>query len=325
MRATEFLMPFLKDSPLVKRVVPTASSETGLRAAGVSDIRAITIHMAEGGGTVSWLARPDGNSSHYVIEYSGVIVQMVPERNWAGSINPKLIRQDNDPPYTFMDETVTYGRSAQLAAIGPLFSRDPNRYVIAFEVEGFAAAGPNSAQRGSIRALVNDIRRRRGPLPCLGHRDWQDYKACPGHRIPWADYGGHARKVGHAPTPPPEVDTMGPFVTPEKPQQVLLREDTSRPGNSVWLYSTSELKPDGHEVSLSPKPFRPLKHVGSLRGVVIVAYEPSTPDANDTSVAMYVAAAGVSSFQPVVGTEPDCTGEVAAAIRADRAKAHIVY
>lgn len=194
------------DSPLVRRFVPTASSETGPRAGGVGDIKAITIHMAEGGGTVSWLARPDGNSSHYVIEYSGTIVQMVPERNWAGSINPKLVRRDNDPRYTFDGETIVYGRAAQLAAVGAIAASDPNRYVIAFEVEGFAATGPNSAQRGALRALVGDIRRRRGPLPCLGHRDWQNYKACPGHRIPWSDYGGHAEKVGSVPKPQPEAD-----------------------------------------------------------------------------------------------------------------------
>jgi hypothetical protein len=29
-------------------------------------------------------------------------------------------------------------------------------------------------------------------MPCLGHRDFQNYKACPGKLIPWKDYGGHA-------------------------------------------------------------------------------------------------------------------------------------
>lgn len=320
-------MTFLKDSPLVRKVVPTASTETGLRAGGVGDIKAITIHMAEGGGTVSWLARPDGNSSHYVIEYSGVIVQMVPERNWAGSINPRLVRKDNDDAYTFQDETIVYGRAAQLAAVGVTAAADPNRYVIAFEVEGFAKAGPNSLQRGSIRALVNDIRRRRGPLACLGHRDWQNYKACPGHRIPWADYGGHARKVAYAPpTEPPEDSDMGPFVTWEKPLQVLLKEDPKRPGHSVWLYSTDALKPDGKEKSLDPMPFRPLRLVGRTPGNVdIVAYEPAGSDANVTSQAMYVSMDGVSSYQPIVGAEPDCRGEVAAAIREDRAKAKVVW
>lgn len=319
-------MPFLKDSPLVRRVVPTASTETGLRAGGVSDVRAITIHMAEGGGTVSWLARPDGNSSHYVIEYSGVIVQMVPERNWAGSINPKLVRKDNDPGYRFQDETIVYGRAAQLAAVGATAAADPNRYVIAFEVEGFASAGPNSLQRGSIRALVNDIRRRRGPLPCLGHRDWQNYKACPGHRIPWADYGGHARKVAYSPGTPEPEDSMGPFITWEKPLQVLLKEDPARPGHSVWLYTTDALKADGHEKSLDPKPFRPLRLVGRTPGQVdIVAYEPAGDDTNATSTAMYVSMDGVSSYQPVIGAEPDCTAEVAAAIRNDRQKAKVVW
>lgn len=34
-------------------------------------IRAIVVHMAEGGGTVAWLTRDDGNSAHYVVEGSG--------------------------------------------------------------------------------------------------------------------------------------------------------------------------------------------------------------------------------------------------------------
>ena len=184
-------MTFTADSPIAARVVASPASEIGQRAGGTADIRAITIHMAEGGGTVSWLTRPDGNSSHYVVEYTGRVTQMVPEAYWAGSMNPDLTRTTDDAPFEYLGETITYGVTASKRCLGDGW-RDPNRFVIAIEVEGFAKDGPNDLQRTALRRLVADIRSRRGPLPCLGHRDQQAYKACPGKRIPWADYGGHA-------------------------------------------------------------------------------------------------------------------------------------
>lgn len=162
--------------------------------------RAIVIHMAEGGGTVSWLTRPDGNSSHYVVEYTGRVVQMVDESEAAGSMNPKATRTTDDPPYTFEGETVVYGRTA-LDRAG--LTADPNRYAIAIEVEGFAASGPNDAQIVALERLVADIRQRRGGLHVLGHRDQQDYKACPGKRIPWTRFGGHG-----APTEAEDMKTI---------------------------------------------------------------------------------------------------------------------
>lgn len=137
------------------------------------------------------------------------------------------------------------------------------------------------------------------------------------------DQRGPFRRYFAVPTPTPGVKPMGPFTTPEQPTQVLLREDPKRPGHSVWLYTTDALVADDpHRVSLDPKPFRPLRHVGTTpAGVVIVAYEPAGGDPNATSTAMYLALGGVSSFQPVVPANPDCS----AAIAADRAKARIVY
>ena len=117
-------------------------------------VRAIAIHHAEGGGTVSWLTR-----------------------------------NDDDKPFTFMGEVIVYGVTANKAALGEYW-RNPNAAVIAIEVEGFAAEGPNAAQRISLGRLVVDIRTRHD-VPALGHRDWQNYKACPGRKIPWVDYGGH--------------------------------------------------------------------------------------------------------------------------------------
>jgi hypothetical protein len=190
------------DSPVATRFVaaPDHWSRNGARP------RAIVVHMAEGGGTVSWLTRDDGNSSHYVVEYSGAVVQMVPEELAAGSMNPRLTRSTDDPPYTFDDETVTYGATALEAA---RMHVDPNRYAIAIEVEGFAAHGPNAAQVEALAALIADIRRRSATeLHVLGHRDQQLYKPCPGHRMPWSTIAGrHGAPLEELPDMPVKAIT----------------------------------------------------------------------------------------------------------------------
>jgi hypothetical protein len=191
------------DSPVATAFTPAPDHWTRAGA----EPRAIVIHMAEGGGTVPWLTRLDGNSSHYVVEYTGRVVQMVRESEAAGSMNPKLTRLSNDAPYTFEGETVVYGRRA-LDAAG--IAADPNRYAIAIEVEGFAANGPNPAQVKALTALVADIRRRHGRLHLLGHRDQQSYKPCPGHKMPWATFGGHG-------APPVEADMIPKPITNTTP------------------------------------------------------------------------------------------------------------
>ena len=173
------------DSPLVDRTLTAeAYSRNG------APILGIVIHMAEGGGTDTWLTRIDGNSSHYVIKYDGDLVQLVPESMAAGSMNPRLTRTTDDPPFDFGGETIRYGRTALDAVLGQ-YTTYANRAVIAIEVEGFAAQGPNKAQTQILVSLVADIRKRRGPIGLLGHRDQQSYKACPGKRIPWSLLGGH--------------------------------------------------------------------------------------------------------------------------------------
>lgn len=147
------------------------------------------IHMAEGGGTVAFLSKPDvvrGVSVHYVIERTGRIVQMLKESHASGSINPKLIRTSDDPDGF-------YGATAAKAVLGDWW-KDPNAAVISVEIEGFAASGPNAAQTGSLRTLVNDVRSRYPSIGLLGHRDFADYKACPGKLIDWDSLGGHAQE-----------------------------------------------------------------------------------------------------------------------------------
>lgn len=149
------------------------------------------VHMAEGGGTVGYLSRPNPNgvSVHYVVEYTGRVVQMLAEDHVNGSINPRQLRTTDDPPYTYAGELVTYGASAARAALGDQWY-DPNRVTLGIEVEGFAATGPNKAQTESLVRLVAELHARY-KVPSLAHRDFADYKACPGRRIDWPRLGGH--------------------------------------------------------------------------------------------------------------------------------------
>lgn len=312
-------MTFAADSPLVARVVPSPASEIGRRPGGAADIQAIVIHMAEGGGTVSWLTRPDGNSSHYVIERStGRLVQMVPESWWAGSLNPRDLRLTNDAPFSFLGESIIYGRLAVVAALGPAKADDPNRYVIAIELEGTAATGPNAAQRKTLRELVADIRRRLArALACLGHRDFQSVKACPGRLIPWVDYGGHGVRISTVSTVKPVAtpeDPMNSFSVPEQRTTVTLKEDPARPGNSAWIYTTSACVNDGREISLAPN--RPLVLVGSYSAAVkIVAYEPRATDADPTwSKTYFIRATDIARTTVVAVPVADCTAAIAAAV-----------
>src|SRR6478672_3016749 len=61
-------------------------------------MQSFLVHMAEGGGTVGYLSRPNprGVSVHYVVEYSGQVVQMVRELDASGSVNPRDIRATDD-------------------------------------------------------------------------------------------------------------------------------------------------------------------------------------------------------------------------------------
>lgn len=153
--------------------------------------KAFVIHMAEGGGTVGYLSRenPNSVSVHYVIERTGRIVQMLREYEASGSINPRDIRQTDDEPFT--DPTgakVTYGVTAARAALGA-YAYNPNVAVLSCEVEGYAKDGPNSLQNAALRSLIDDIRTRHPQISLLAHRDFADYKACPGKLIRWGELG----------------------------------------------------------------------------------------------------------------------------------------
>lgn len=187
-------MTFSPDSPLVDRVLPVPTSEWYSRKG--LPILAPMVHMAEGGGTDTWLTRPDGNSSHYTVKYDGSLVQQVPESYGAGSVNPRDIRTTDDAPFLQVGDEVVYGATAMRRILGSIPLYYINRVVIAIEIEGFARVGPNAAQQATLVHLIEDIRRRRPTVRGnLAHRDAQDYKGCPGRFIPWFLLGGHGLYV----------------------------------------------------------------------------------------------------------------------------------
>lgn len=301
------------DSPVAVRFVAAPDHW----ARGGVPIRAIIIHMAEGGGTVSWLTRLDGNSSHYVVEYDGEVVQMVAEARAAGSMNPKSTRTTDDPAFSYLGSTCRYGITALRSMLGS-YASNPNAAVIAIEVEGFAATGPNTRQRASLARLVADIRRRRGALPCGGHRDQQSYKACPGKRIPWVDYGGHAVRTAAVvikpPAPAPEVPIVAEkgSLVPEVPTRLVLRPDPAAPTRSRWLYVYSDHRPDAGNRQLEP--IRPLLLTRFIDAdTYAVAYEPAAADSNATSVEMFVKSADVLRTEVIPLVIPTSAAELAAA------------
>ena len=222
---------------------------------GYKTRKAIFVHMAEGGGTVSWLRNPDNPnvSAHYVVEYSGRVVQMVREIDSAWGINPSLLRTTNDTAFTFLGESVRYGVTAAKAALGS-FWYDPNAAGITIEVEGFASAGPNAAQRTALKALVANIRRGWGNLPVLGHRDFQNYKACPGKKIAWVDFGGHAKGAA-APAPTPLPDTS----TEASPLALLYGEELWDVPEGLDFYDA----PGGTRIGQFSKAFVGVKAIGA--------------------------------------------------------------
>lgn len=148
------------------------------------------VHMAEGGGTVGFLSRRNSNgvSVHYVLENSGRIVQMLREDHMHSSIRTSSIRITDDADGFF-------GRTAAKAVLGTwadiTSTLGPNHATIAVEIEGFAATGLKIEQADALAALVDDVRGRYPNIGLLGHRDFADYKACPGRLIPWDRLGGH--------------------------------------------------------------------------------------------------------------------------------------
>jgi hypothetical protein len=155
----------------------------------------ITWHMAEGGGTVAFLAKanPRGVSVHFVVQGTGEVVQMLLLDHANGSINPQELRTTDDPTYARGDLRITYGATAAREVLG-VWARDPNSATIGVEIEGFAVNGPNTVQAAAMASLWGYLAGQYPGIRSLAHRDFADYKACPGHLIPWELLGGHGKE-----------------------------------------------------------------------------------------------------------------------------------
>lgn len=161
----------------------------GARAA----IRGTLWHMAEGYGTVGYLSRVARNvSADFVVDRFGQTTQMV---RWADASHSARVAFDDDTNDA-SDCAGLYGERYARAVLGSGLD-DVNRYVVSVEVEGYRARGPNAVQVPAMVALSDHIRARGGSdwRGNIGHRDVQDYKACPGCLFPWDAIGGHGLRV----------------------------------------------------------------------------------------------------------------------------------
>src|SRR3972149_6478730 len=72
-----------------------------------------------------------------------------------------------------------YNSGKAVAVLGRPGYLNPNRSVIAIEIEGRAVAGPSEVQVAALVALVKYLRKAMPLLTgVLGHADFQGYKAC---------------------------------------------------------------------------------------------------------------------------------------------------
>jgi hypothetical protein len=140
---------------------------------GIEEVRGFAWHFAQGGGTDDWLTRTDGaqgeNSCHVVIKYDGSIRQLVRLTDASWSLHWSTAGNVTDFGIFSIPQTrllIPYN--------------NPLRYIIAMEVEGYWATGPNDAQRKTILDLARWLESQFPKAVHMGHRDFQDYKACPG-------------------------------------------------------------------------------------------------------------------------------------------------
>lgn len=184
------------------------------------EVRAITWHFAQGGGTDTWLTRQDGaqgnNSCHIVLKYSGAIRQIVEFDDSSWSLHISYDSDTNDAP-----DYGIFGLRHVKDALGDGWA-DPNRYIIAIEIEGFYQDGPNGAQKATMLRLAQFLEGEFPKAVHLGHRDFQDYKPCPGP-TPFKNLLPHAGRLGTA-TPTEETPMLDFYPTTGGDGTVTLKD-----------------------------------------------------------------------------------------------------
>lgn len=140
---------------------------------GIFEVRGFAWHFAQGGGTDDWLTRTDGaqgsNSCHIVIKYDGSIRQLVKFSDSSWSLHWNTAGSYTDFGIFSIPKTRLI-----------INSDYPLRYLIAMEVEGYWDIGPNLEQKKTILLLAEALEDLFPKAVHMGHRDFQDYKACPG-------------------------------------------------------------------------------------------------------------------------------------------------
>lgn len=183
----------------------------------------IVFHMAEGCNVTGYLAGDNvlrGVSAHFTIEADGEVVQMLPLGDVSGSLNPRDVR-------TSTDANGNYGRRFTRYYDPDILTGNANHRTISVEMAGRAGQpwscgelgpfrpGINDAQLESAKELVQRLRDRyKRPIGVNVHRDFADYKSCPGNgtniRALLAAVGHGAEKEKPPVEPPvdPEVEKL---------------------------------------------------------------------------------------------------------------------
>lgn len=262
--------------------------------------RAFVVHMAEGGGTVGYLSRPNTNdvSVHFVIEGTGRIVQMLKLDHMHSSIRTTAIRMSDDADGF-------YGRTAAKAVMGEWAdvssgTLGPNHASIAVEIEGFAIEGPNEHQEAALVELMGFLEGRFPGIRALGHRDFASYKACPGRKIDWASIGGHGVDM-----PGVRATAIGDTVSGifRVTQQAGTIPADGSPRGTIGVGAVRH--------ALGPYA---LTDLNNRKSWLI------TEDGKPSYVADVYGTFSAGSAAPT-----DCTDLISAAVAADRTKARIVY